>query len=273
MEVLGRASTDRQDGSCAVPWAIVDDPSELSRPVAYAHKEATGSAEIRLGLAWLAGIGDLSREGLIITPVQSQLRSSNLTELTGPLEPGQVLKIGVRRVRAISMRMFPPVGWRGGPVLALWLGADGVGKLHDSPEVEALCLLPWLLDEILPWVRAVGARDLLGVGPAPEVPRLHPVAEQAMKSLTSRVNLSTGLGHPSDRSAAIEALRILEQGRIPIDGDELQAWAVGHGWQSEAATELGNYARGVIARKAYRTERRSWGAGALEHWKEQAQTE
>lgn len=52
-----------------------------------------------------------------------------------------------------------------------------------------------------------------------------PVVERALESPTRRVNLSTGVGYPSDKAAAVGLFRVLEAGGEDYDAAEIAAWA------------------------------------------------
>lgn len=132
-----------------------------------------------------------------------------------------------------------------------------------------MCLVPWLEKDGAVWARGVGARDLLGVQSIAEQPLVSdPVVAAALGSLTGRVNLSTGLVHPLDRSAAVWMFRILKKGRHDWAGDEVTAWALRHGWEARHARELGEMANGFLGGRRYRAEkRRAWAADILKQWR------
>lgn len=67
-----------------------------------------------------------------------------------------------------------------------------------------------------------------------------------MKSLTSRVNLGTGLAHPSGKPAAIWMFRLLKQAGEAYDPNETQAWAASHHWRADHARELADIARKIL---------------------------
>ena len=67
-----------------------------------------------------------------------------------------------------------------------------------------------------------------------------------MKMLTSTVNLSTGLTHPSDKACTVELFRLLHKNEEPYDPDSIRAWAVKNGWSPEGADELRRIAKAVL---------------------------
>ncbi|OMQ23713.1 DUF1889 family protein [Serratia oryzae] len=68
------------------------------------------------------------------------------------------------------------------------------------------------------------------------------VLEVALKKLTARINLSTGLLHPQDESFAKELFKFLHKEKVPLHGDEITSWAITNGWEHKYAKELGDLA-------------------------------
>jgi hypothetical protein len=98
----------------------------------------------------------------------------------------------------------------------------------------------------------------------------NPVVERALDSLTRLVNLSTGLGHPSDKAAAVGLFRILNGGGERYDPAEVAAWAANNGWGLAGARELGEVAAGVIAGRRYQVDRSVWREDILKLWQAEA---
>lgn len=99
-----------------------------------------------------------------------------------------------------------------------------------------------------------------------------PVTIQALKSLSNRVNLSTGLSHPSDRNAAISLFKILKKARIIFDPDSVRAWAMRNNWSPRGADQLMQVASDIKNGKRIRGgDRPSWAENILEIWKKDAQ--
>jgi hypothetical protein len=132
-------------------------------------------------------------------------------------------------------------------------------------------VVPWLEEDVTTWIHARGALDLLGKRSAPPSPGIgDPVVGAAMRSLTSRVNLSSGLVHPRDKAAAVQALEILKRNGHRYDSQELQTWAMANGWDGRGARQLSEYAAGVLHGKAYRTGADAWGSEVMNYWREDA---
>ena len=68
---------------------------------------------------------------------------------------------------------------------------------------------------------------------------MNPLTEYALRTITGRVNLSTGLTHPDDYSSTRELLLRLRQAGESLDVEEVVRWAEMHGWQPRFARQLG----------------------------------
>lgn len=180
-------------------------------------------------------------------------------------EENQVLRQLPRGIRQESSRTL---GFRGARVvLAVWLPEKDLDKVDGLPGVEAICVVPWLRDEIESWRKARQAIDLLGSQPTESPTLSDPVVEAAMRSLTGSVNVSTGLLHPMDRPKAIHAFRILKAGGHTWDPQSVKAWAMANGWPARHADHLAEIARGVLEGKAYKAGRNAWAVDILAQWR------
>ncbi len=161
--------------------------------------------------------------------------------------------------------------WRGGPAMALWPTAKGVALLDDSDKTKALAVVPWLLSDIEPWRRARQPVDLLGTAPPSPSPAINdPIVRAAMKSLTSSVNLTTGLSHPSDKDHAVETFKVLKRAGHDWNPDDVHAWALANGWTNRGADDLRKYAAGVRSGRSFRTTGYGLNKDVVTYWKELA---
>ena len=100
---------------------------------------------------------------------------------------------------------------------------------------------------------------------------MSPLLEEALKSLTIRVNISTGLAHYSDESAAKEMFKLLHKDGEPLIATEITEWAGNNGWNLSHAKELGSLAEriGQGGRVVVRNKG-MWREDIMEQWKERA---
>ena len=100
------------------------------------------------------------------------------------------------------------------------------------------------------------------------------IALEALKSLTSRVNLSTGLGHPSDEDAAKTMFKILAENNISLTASEVTGWATQNSWRSEDAVKLGELGNKIMSGGRVQIHNKnSWAENIFELWKERSVSE
>lgn len=195
---------------------------------------------------------------LVVAPSQRQFQDTALSRLPPSVRQETAKTLGRRP-------HVPPVA------LVCWPDGDMLERLDSATGLKAMCVLPWLRDELEVWRRARRAEDLLGATPRGEAPAISdPVVEAAMRSVTNSVNLSTGLSHPLDRPKAIWAFKDLKKARYTWDPMEIQTWAMANGWAANDATELAEIAAGVARGKAYRAGTRPWRSDVIQVWRENA---
>lgn len=96
---------------------------------------------------------------------------------------------------------------------------------------------------------------------------MNSVLENALSSLTSRVNLATGLTHPLDMDSAKEMFKILHENQIPLTATEIEQWAVNHGWEATDARELGNLGQRIgDGGRVQIKNKNCWGSAPFTKW-------
>jgi len=227
------------------------------------------------GVAWLGkqAAGD---RGIVVVPTLAQVEwlTPGLTPVEAQrLKKDKRIRHGMATFELLTERTSAGSSVQGAAVLGVWVDdeqLESIERRHPS----ALCVVPWLRADIRRWREAYGPTDMRSGTPAHTQSAVsNPVVEQALKSLTARVNLSTGLGHPSDKAAAVGAFRVLLAAGERYDPDEVAAWAASNGWGMAGARELSEIARGVIAGKRYRVEPSGWREDVLELWRREAEKE
>lgn len=62
---------------------------------------------------------------------------------------------------------------------------------------------------------------------------MSPLVTEALKSLTARVNLATGILHYSDESAAKEIFKLLHKEGELLVASDIATWAIANGWKAK----------------------------------------
>jgi hypothetical protein len=120
--------------------------------------------------------------------------------------------------------------------IAFYLSKKDIKKLDDL-QFQSLIFVPWLETEGEEWSIKWGA-ETYGGSPLNSEIILPSQVEESMKKLTACVNLSTGLGHPSDKEHANRKFSELRSAGITWEPDEIEKWAVRNGWRAADAEEL-----------------------------------
>jgi hypothetical protein len=120
--------------------------------------------------------------------------------------------------------------------LAFYVSPGDMKKL-DSLRIDVLLYVPWLDKDGEEWAAKWGAETLGGETQDQEID-LPAEVISSLERLTRRVNISTGLGHPSDKTAAKKLFVDLRSQGIRWQPAEVEKWAVRNGWKPTDAEEL-----------------------------------
>lgn len=143
----------------------------------------------------------------------------------------------------------------GGPVFVPWAHDPLIDKVEEM-RPPAICAQPWAPNDLSVWRRSWPLADARTGAQVTRPVQLSDVVTAALEDLTHRVNLGTGIGHPSDKASAVDLLKALHHGGEILDGDGIRAWAVGHGWEPRHAQRLGTLADKIAKGVAVRGGRR-----------------
>lgn len=227
--------------------------SEITRvvvPLDSHSEEAWGTA-----LAYADAIGEKAgaTDVILLTHTKHQMDHTSLSRFLGDRAVRALAKSAVpipsgRRLHAETMRTFK---WPARPsVLIVYYAERAILDLADGTKnVVGVVAVPHLLGEADDWAKRWGA-IVHGQAARPPEPLIEDrTVVSALESLTSIINLSTGLGHPRDKVAADETLRILRAKGHNDPTDNIRSWAVRHGWKPDQAVKLEALSRKVWALK------------------------
>lgn len=248
-----------------------------ARPAFIVGTETGRQPEVETGLTWLLSTASGDEEALVVAASKSQFEMGDLADALGEAarvlaRGGVVTVVGGPRLHGATARTYPPrSGWQRGPVLAVWPDEALLATIDGDFRVTALGVVPWLFEEVATWARGRSAVDLK-TGKGQAAPKVSdPVVEAALRDVTIRVNLGSGLVHPSDKAAAVEAFRILKDGGHRWARDEVEAWAIANRWSVEYASDLGDVSERVQEGRRFQVPRgRSWTPRILDMWRQAA---
>lgn len=180
----------------------------------------------------------------LITPVKDDLDSIVLGDFLGRdaakrLMKGGTVALGDYGVSLTHESVATMQKMRRASIgLAFYVSTDSISVL-DQLDFECLIFVPWLDKEGVQWAQKWNA-DTHGASTAGAEVNLPEDVIAALKNLTTCVNLSTGLGHSSDKEKenAERTFSKLRLGGIKWNPAEIKKWAVRNGWRADDAQEL-----------------------------------
>lgn len=212
---------------------------------------------------------DQSKEITLLIPTKSQLDGTVIDASLGSaackvLSSGHKVKVTeLLSLKCETIRTFKPYSHT--DIILCVFPSEKMLDLVDSVDgLEIAIIVPWFKEDTDIWEKTWNP-VVLGEKPSePEDLIDNPVVEEAMKKLTTRVNLSTGLSHPRDKGAAVEILRILRNNGENFNPDALKAWALRNGWIPKGAEDLRIYAQAIIERKSIHGDSDAWNLNIID---------
>ena len=141
-------------------------------------------------------------------------------------------------IKVESKRTYKnPVGTKD-IVITMGLDSDDVFKVDDFCSVKAIIAIPWLKEGLERWISTWGPIEARTATKAPKFSKLDCIVQEAFKSLTRTINMTTGIHHPSDNNRAKTYIRALHK-YGEIDGAQVAGFLVSElGWDAKHADEV-----------------------------------
>lgn len=163
-------------------------------------------------------------------------------KVTKALCKGETVRIGDDlNMDLESAKTFAPYKSYG-MVIGVYLSQKDQNALDSVSSAKAIVLLPWTEEEGKAWMSTWNA-TVLGKSTWQVQQTAFPQdVEDALLSLTHRINLSTGLSHPLDKKAAQDTLSGIKRRGHRIDPEDIRKWALRNDWRPDDAEDLGKLA-------------------------------
>jgi len=257
---------------------MISNQSKVKRKSLYINSEGPNKEAISKGLYWLLQTCNSNNQdkALIAVPVKNNiLPPSVISEVIGIQAAKSLVKKKAVKLENVDVKLLTEresiYSWNG-PILAIYPTKKLLDKIDGLRDVTDVLVIPWSMDEVKFWINTWSANEL--GKPESDLKKIslsNPVVEEALKSLTMCVNVSTGITHPQDRSRCIELFKKLKDAGEIFNKEEIRAWLVAEGgWKPEDADEVVNVAEAVLEGRRLRSSSGNWRDDIVEEWKRRA---
>ena len=248
----------------------------------YIKTQGADRSAIKRGLSWLISTCYLNSqitEALLAVPLKKYLTDSGSIipeaidiKVASALAKGHKVKLPNSVAELSLLTEKQTIYECNGPILAIYPTKELLDKIDGLFGVTHVLVTPWIFDDIKQWVETWSAHELGIEVPEPtKRAALNPVVVEALKSLTSGVNLSTGIHHPSDKAAAIDLFQRLKTAGEDFDPIKVRMWLVSEGnWDPKLADDVMKVAQAVCEGRRVRGGKPSWAEDIIEQWRKKA---
>jgi len=227
--------------------------SQSSRLFVYDKQHTTGS--VRKAINWLAIESSQGKKTRIVLPTWRQITVGIFTDVIGIKVANFAKKHRYFDITLDNNTFSVQVetcgtlswGYANDSIVVLWPTQKDIEKIDSQCQPSNILIVPWTpklaQDLKMKWgFRKLGANEIAATLPNLKEEDDTPLG-RALTDLTAVINLSTGLAHPSDKSAFVEMLYILRKGKVQIDPNFAETKLVSLGWPISYAREVGDHIR------------------------------
>jgi len=136
--------------------------------------------------------------------------------------------------------------WSADIVVGIYAYPKMLDEIDRLLDVKAVVIAPWDMEDLTQWIRTWNP-TIVGQEQGPPAKLIeNPLIEEALKAITDRINLSTGLTHPLDRDYAIGLLKCVHKHLGLEPPSSIRAWAIRHRWSPDAADDLARIVQALL---------------------------
>lgn len=202
------------------------DENNVSTAIAIGIKECKA-----IGVQQMTLITPLKNlDNIVIGKLLGDAASKKLMKGNSILIDNYGINLTYESISTLQKIITPQVG------LAFYVSTRDIKKLDDL-YFDVLVFVPWLDTEGTNWAQKWNA-ETHGSNNQEIAIDLSTEVVDSLKALTSCINLSTGIIHPSDKEHAKRKFAQLQLDGISWDIIEIEKWAVKNGWKASHAQEL-----------------------------------
>ncbi|MDW3689038.1 hypothetical protein RA280_46465 [Cupriavidus sp. CV2] len=178
----------------------------------------------------------------LLVPVKGAFPDTAVEKFVGPnaksLCKGGSMQLGGGVSLDLITARDAPSYRSNGIVIGVYLSQIDLDALDSVRSARAIVYLPCFEEEgkawMSTWSPVVWGASTWSVAPV----SLPPAVEAELLRLTSAVNLTTGLSHPSDKENAKRTFSSLKRDGHNVQPEDLRRWAIKNGWAPRHAEDL-----------------------------------
>ena len=125
-------------------------------------------------------------------------------------------------------------------VVAFGMDLKDLEVIDDYYCVKYIVAVPWIKAKTMPWVVRWDAEEISGKMRVSGGVSVSEVVKVAMEELSSIINMSTGISHPSDNDRAKTYIRALHKYESELNPEAIVSYLISElGWTSSHANDVG----------------------------------
>lgn len=156
-------------------------------------------------------------------------------------------------------------------VVAFGMDLKDLEVIDDYYCVKYIIAVPWLKDKTMPWIERWNAEEITGAKRDSGKTGVSEIVKVAMKELSSIINMSTGISHPSDNDRAKTYIRALYKYESELNAHSVVSYLVAElGWTSSHANDVGKLITTLNEGRYYKGGEKTGLQVYYKRWKEQA---
>ncbi len=195
------------------------------------------------GIQWL--ISDAKKggnSGIVAVSTKANLDNiawSSLSALFAALRRNERVTVEGVTLQLVTLKGNRPHTFNG-PILVIYGGQELLDAVDSIAGSSSVLYIPWEGDEFASWSQTWRATEL-GQAAAATLGIAEPTsgaALVALQSLTSHVNLNTGITHTSDREWAIKTLETLHHKGAAVTPETIRQQLIRLGWDPKDASKV-----------------------------------
>ena len=209
----------------------------------YIKTHGPQDAAITKGFQWLLSEAKKSNNlGIVAVSTKANLENiSNWSGLRTVLD--QLRQTGQAKVGDVTLNLVTLKGTiysSDAPILAIYGGQELLDKVDGISGTSSVLYIPWGDESLANWVDTWRATELgqPQTSAAEQVEPTSGVVYFALESLTSSVNLSSGIGHPNDYERAVRTLETLFHKQPAVEPELIRQQLVRLGWNPKDAGKV-----------------------------------